>query len=410
MQGLQERSISIGWNGAVMLSGNLIPHLTPVQWHEDLQFLARQVTEQHKNAFHRVSREQFTRAVAALDARLSSLQDYEIVVGLQTLTAMIGDGHTFLATDGSQHVYPVEVSWFGRELRVVRTTPSYAQALGMRLIEINGTGIEDVNSKIQPLIPQAENEWYVLNQSARWLMCADVLAAVGIVAGIVQAPFTFSDDTAQSFTLSIASVAPATVIDWRNVAQTLPLYLQQPGEPFWFTYLTASGTMYVNFRGYNSLAHHAPLLFTAIDSHTPQHLVIDMRQNGGGNYTLARSYLIAEIQSRPHLNSYGCLFVLTGRATFSAAMTNVTDFRRETDVIIAGEPTGARPQGYQENYWLRLPHSGLQASVACRRYKFTDEDVPAVLPDQQIHPNWADYKVGRDTVLEWVLAYAQTSQ
>ena len=107
-----------------MPSDNLIPHLTPVQWREDLQFLARQVTEHHKNAFHRVSREHFTHAVAALDARLASLQDYEIVVGLQSLAAMVGDGHTFLATDGIQHVYPMEVSWFGRELRVVRTAPS----------------------------------------------------------------------------------------------------------------------------------------------------------------------------------------------------------------------------------------------------------------------------------------------
>jgi hypothetical protein len=397
-------------NGATVLSDSLIPHLTPAQWREDLQFLARQIIEQHKNAFHRVTREQFKRAIAALDERVPLLQDYEVVVGLQVLAAMIGDGHTFLATNAIQHVYPVDVSWFGNALRVVRTAPDYAQALGTRLIQINGTGIDAVNSKIQPFIPQAENEWFVLNQSARLLTCADVLAALGIVPGVVDALFTFTDDTTEPFTLPIASVAPAILIDWRNVMQTLPLYLQQPEEPFWFTYLPDTDTMYVNFRGYNSLAHRAPLLFSAIDRHTPKHLVIDMRQNGGGNYTLVRSHLIAEIQSRPHLNRYGHLFVLTGRATFSAAMTNVTDFRRETDAIIVGEPPGARPQGYQENYWLRLPHSGLQASVACRHYKFTDENVPAILLDQLIHPNWADYKVGRDTVLEWVLAYAETNQ
>jgi hypothetical protein len=158
------------------------------------------------------------------------------------------------------------------------------------------------------------------------------------------------------------------------------------------------------------LAHHARLLFAAIDRRTPERLVIDLRRNGGGNYTLVRTHLIAEIQRRPASNTYGRLFVLTGRGTFSAAMTNVTDFRRETDAIIVGEPPGARPHGYQENDWLTLPHSRLQASVACRHYKFTDDDVPAVLPDQLIPPNWADYNVGRDSVLEWVLAYRANAE
>lgn len=385
----------------------MTPHLTAEQWREDLHFFARQIVEQHKNPFHLVEREQFTRAVAALDTRIPLLKDYQIIVELQALAAMIGDGHTYLAIGNIQHMYPSEVFWFGKELRVVRTATAYPEALGACLVEINGIDIEDINTAIQRVIPQGENEWYVLNHSARRMMCADVLATLGIVPDNEEATFTFSDDTGQHFMLDIPSVAPATSIDWRAVAQTPPLYLQHPGEPFWFTYLADSRTMYANFRSYISLEHHARDLFTGIDSHAPTRLVIDMRQNGGGNYTLARTYLIEEIQNRPAFNSHGCLFVLTGRATFSAAMTNVTDFRRETDAIIVGEPPGARPQGYQENYWLVLPHSHLRASVACRHYKFTDQDVPAILPDQQILPIWAEYKAGRDPVLEWVLAYGE---
>jgi hypothetical protein len=86
-------------------------------------------------------------------------------------------------------------------------------------------------------------------------------------------------------------------------------------------------------------------------------------------------------------------------------MTNATDFRRETDAILVGEPTGARPKGYQENHWLTLPNSGLQLSLASRYYKFQDADTPAVMPDHRIEPNWTDYKTGNDPVMEWILSY-----
>jgi hypothetical protein len=33
-----------------------------------------------------------------------------------------------------------------------------------------------------------------------------------------------------------------------------------------------------------------------------------------------------------------------------------------------------------------------------------DEDVPAVMPDMRIDPTWAEFKAGRDRVLEWIQA------
>jgi hypothetical protein len=85
-------------------------------------------------------------------------------------------------------------------------------------------------------------------------------------------------------------------------------------------------------------------------------------------------------------------------------MTNVTDFRRETEALLVGEPTGARPNGYQELTEFTLPHSKLRAFCSILHYRFQDRDSPAVLPDKRIDPNWADYKAGRDPVMTWILA------
>ena len=53
---------------------------------------------------------------------------------------------------------------------------------------------------------------------------------------------------------------------------------------------------------------------------------------------------------------------------------------------------------------MTLPKSRVRVSYSTRYYKFLDEDVPAVMPDKRIDANWADFKAGRDPVMEWILA------
>ena len=84
-------------------------------------------------------------------------------------------------------------------------------------------------------------------------------------------------------------------------------------------------------------------------------------------------------------------------------MTNATDFRRETEALLVGEPPGARPNGYQEQARFTLPNSNLEASCAMLRYRFQPGDAPVVTLDKRIEPNWVSYRAGRDPVLEWIL-------
>jgi hypothetical protein len=132
-------------------------------------------------------------------------------------------------------------------------------------------------------------------------------------------------------------------------------------------------------------------------------LIIDMRNNRGGDYLQGHKHLIARILERPRLNQPDHLYVITGRYTFSAAMSNAAQFRNETRATLVGEPPGEMPNGYQEHRSFRLPHSHLVVNYSVRYYKFLTADVPALLPDTIIEPDWDDYRVGRDPVLEWIL-------
>lgn len=382
------------------------PVLNKAQWHQDLQYLARELPKRHKNLFHTVSREQFERAVAELDTAIPSLQDYQIIVGMLQITAMIGDAHTYVHLPQTFKLYPLSLYWFGKDLRVVRAAPEYKQALGARVVKIGGMTIEGVNARVRSLLSQDENEWFVLNNSPGLIGRPEVLHTLGIVPDVGHAAFTFEDEEGKQFALDIRPVVldPNVNSLWLRAASSEPLYRQKQNEPFWFTYLPDSQTVYVNFKGYGSLSENARKVFQFVDDNPTKRLVIDMRQNGGGDFTKVRSSLIPAIKERSAINKRGQLFVVIGRRTFSAAMTNAIDFRKETNAILVGEPAGERPNSYQENDEMKLPNSGLVVSYLTKYYKFLDEDAPAVMPDKRIDPNWLDYKAGRDPVMDWILA------
>ncbi|HEV2271844.1 MAG TPA: hypothetical protein VGR92_20520 [Steroidobacteraceae bacterium] len=382
-----------------------LPDLTAAQWRQDLGYFGNEIATKHRDPYHFIAKAKFDQSVSDLRQRIPSLKDYEVVVGLQHLAALIGDGHTFLDTRGLYERFPLEVFWFGHDLRVVRAAPEYRQALGTRLVAIGSFSIREVQLRLQQLIPQGENQWYVLDSSAQQVVSVEPLTALGILPNLGPADFTFEDDSGRRFELRIKPVAP-DISDSAEVAgNPVPLPFQHPDDPLWFTYLAGSKTVYVDFRSYQDLKARAARLVAYVAKLPVKRLIIDMRWNGGGDYTKGREYLIYKIAYMAALNRAGHLFVITGRRTFSAAMVNVTDFRRETEAILVGEPTGARPNGYQENYWFTLPLSKLRVSCSMLKYRFQPEsETDAVFPDQRIDPSWRSFRAGKDAALQWILA------
>jgi hypothetical protein len=385
--------------------------LTPEQWREDLRYFSAQLQKRHKNVFHTVSREVFERAVADLDAAIPSLEDHQILVRLAQLAAMVGDGHTRVQLARDFHRYPILLYWFGEDLRVIAVAgKEYERALGARVVAIGGMPIDQVMSRVVTCFPcaEAENDWYVLNTSPAYISLPEVLHALGVVPEVEKARFLLRDDEGEEIELELPAVAvtPGAPQQFRRPAATEPLTRQRPGERFWFTWLPDSKTVYVNFRGYEKLGEKARELFAFVDANPVERLVIDMRQNGGGDFFEGRKNLIKPIEQRPKINQKGKLFVAVGRSTFSAAMVNAIDFRKDTQAILVGEPIGERPNSYSENDEMTLPNSKIVASYSTRYYQFVEQDVPAVEPDRRIDPSWESYRTGRDPVMDWILAGA----
>lgn len=362
-----------------------------VDWIADLDHLSEGLVRHHRQPFHQISKKAFDAKVVELRDRISSLSNDDAIVALRGIAASIGDGHTFVQAPHRPKL-PIEVHWFGNDLTVIRSGPAYRHLIGTRLLTVGDQPVEDLHNQIQWLIPQGENEWHLLARGAELLREPEVLAALGI-----EPRFLCADETGQKVTISLSPSDEQSV-----PADDAPISMQRPEEPFWFLRLAKQNAVYVQFRSYNKLQSNASLLFSELQERPANKLIIDMRQNVGGNFYEGRQLMLLPIHRLGLIS--GQLLVLIGRYTFSAGMANAIDFSRETEALLVGEPMGARPHGYQENGWFTLPNSGLNVSIATRLYRFGPENQPCFNPDQWLKTTYADFIGKRDPVLEWALA------
>lgn len=116
--------------------------MKPDDWHTDLDVLAGGLVERDRDPFHEVSREQFDAAVALLHDCIPDLSDSAVLTGFDRVAAMIGDGHTFVETDQRYRRFPIELFWYGDQVRVVKAIADDPRILGARLVAIGGMDVE----------------------------------------------------------------------------------------------------------------------------------------------------------------------------------------------------------------------------------------------------------------------------
>lgn len=379
------------------------------KWRGDLRFIAEEIPKRHKNAFHLVSRESFEKAITDLDKKISVLDDTQIVFGFTKLFAMIGDGHTSLYWNWAYGEVPMRLFWFGRELRVVKTDENFPRTNGAKIVKIGGIPIEELYKRSQPYISQNETPQFILEANASMLTYPSFLSQIGAAKSNDKAVYEFIDAKGKRFSLELAAVSPDK-IHWIYPYITAPLWLSNEDEPLAFKYLPDSQTVYIQFQSYprrKEFKKFSDDLFAFLDKTEVKKLVFDLRLNGGGDFTRGRDFFIKQLKERKNLTEKGKLFVIVGRRTFSAGMSNAADFRNEFGAILVGEPTGQKPNGYSENRNFRLPNSHFDAAVSTEIYKFAEADTPGLIPDKLIEPDWNSMKAGRDPVMEWILAYPE---
>jgi hypothetical protein len=380
--------------------------LTAEQWQKDLQYLAKELSQRHKNAYHTVSKEQFERAVADLNRAIPSFEEHEILIGLRRVIAMIGDAHTELEPPRNFKRYPLTLYWFGNDLRVLRTSGEYKRALGARVVGVGSLTLADAVERINSLIPK-ESEQFVRYSNASYLPLAEALHALKIAPELNRAEWTFEDAEGKRFSINLAAQPMDARIEWLSTLKEVPLYRQRANELMWTTALPDAGTIYLNLKSYpdaETFKRVSAEMFKLIDETKARRLVVDVRQSNGGDFFKFRTHILKELKNRSQFRQPNSLFVIIGRSTISAAMHGAIELRDEMNAVLVGEPSGSKPNNYSESDEFRLPNSRLQVSYSTRYYKTQDKDTPSLVPDKLIEPVWELYTAGRDPAMEWILA------
>ena len=378
--------------------------LSKAQWREDVAAFADGLPKRHANAFFRQTKPQFEAEVARLDRRLGQLNDDEIFTELQRITNAVGDGHTGVPLPPDRRSLPIRIARFGDDLRIVAAGPGLEKALGAKIVRIGRLPTEAAWARALTLTPQDELPELQQGRAADILTRGVLLHGLGIIPDRAHAVFTLRDDAGRTFDLDIPGLPPGGTAPLTEMTTGKGLAQENPKERFWCRDLPEQHAVYCDFRAYENLGRNRNDMLALIEKSHPAKLIIDMRDNGGGDNTLGYAFLIKPLEALPEINQKGRLYVLVGALTFSAAMNNAAQFQDETKAILVGQEIGEKPNSYQEPRQFRLPNSHLIVRASSLYYKFREHGPNVVAPDKTIIPTWDDVKAGRDPVLDWVLA------
>ncbi|HEX8737895.1 MAG TPA: tetratricopeptide repeat protein [Pyrinomonadaceae bacterium] len=397
---------------------NTVPKLTAEQWQADVRFLGEELPKRHRNAFHRMKREDFEREVKTLHDRVPTLSEDEIVVGLMKIVAKIKDGHTNIIPRPyfRSGIYPVKFYLFSDGLFIQRAAPEYAEMVGARVLKIGNLSTEEAFKTVSPAA-FADNEMGVKNMAPALLSVPEVLAGLKVIddkqklnllveTGGKQKTFEIKP----AGTLDNLFQNPASWIDAAGKANA-PLYLKDQQNLYWFEYDKDRKMVYVQHNGIANktdepVADFYKRVFAFVEANPVEKFVMDLRFNGGGNNGLNRQVVIDLIKSK--INRRGKLFVITGRQTFSAAQNLVNQIEKYTEAIFVGEPTAAHPNHYGDNRPFTLPNSKLTVRASTLWWQDLDprDERFWTAPEIAAEISSEDYRSGKDPVLQAALDYA----
>jgi Peptidase family S41 len=400
-------------------SGSSTPGLTREQrWTEDIDYLVGEMKAIHPDLFHGVSESTFGGAVDDLMTALPGLNDDEILVGIMHLVALISsdgrDGHMGVwPPDNPEavHRYPIRAWEFSDGLFVTAARRPNEDLIGSKILSVDGVPIDEVFRRLDPLVPH-DNASNLRDARTVFLTSAEVLAGIGIAGEPRTMKLGVEARDGGRRTVAIDAVDGKAFADWVGGWELLLpqrpglLFLRDPADAFWLEYLSSSRTLYVQ---YNVVNEHSAQAVNEIEramrEHPVDRLVLDLRNNGGGEAGGYRDLL--RFLSGPEIDRSEGPSVLIGRLTFSAGTSlAVLLERRAANATFIGEDSGGAPNFWADPDTVTLPNSKLRVLIASRYFGIggPNDDRASIEPDLTVSFSSSDYFSGRDPVLEAALS------
>lgn len=379
-------------------------------WREDIAYLATRLPAVRKGGLGEVAPAAWRAAATRLEAEVPRLTDSEVIVGLARMIAMLHDDETRLDFPGGP-VFHFDAQQFGGGLYLLAVPPQDRALLGAQLLAMDGHPIAQVLARAGTVI-DAANPQLQSNSETGILDDGAILHALGITRSDDSAVLTVRTRAGLRETIRLTATGTGLLIWPRILAEQpglahapLALYEQHATRPYWMRVLAARHTVYLKYNqclaggGFGRLANRALALLLA---HPDYRLIIDLRDNGGGDSFPLQLWLYDAVRAYPQLSAAGRLIVLVNQFTDSSG-TSDAQALKDAGATLIGQPPADPRQRWGDIQTFPLPTSGL--TVEYTTHQVFPSGQAAGLPDIVVAPTLAQTLAGDDPVLTAALTY-----
>jgi hypothetical protein len=381
------------------------------------------------------------------EARAGSFTPAQFSLAVAEMAALADNGHSRIAPGGmarSQAHLPCRLYRFADGYYVIRARPACAGLLGAKILQIDGRPVEAIADAMYRYFSGPRNH-YDQYASPFFIESPELLHAAGLASAPDRAKLhvLLRDGTKRDAEL-IADAAnrdgpriwgseflsPQPVEkesdDWQPLIADetfLPPFLRDMNRPFRSEYWEEKGIYYAQFRsnmdqdGF-SIREFMDHLRTDIRAQRPREIVLDLRFNQGGNFTVTGTFM-KELATLT--DSIEHVYALTSAWTFSAGIVSLALLKEHggDNVTIVGEAVGDRMRFWAEGGNLVLPNSLLNISYSTGLHDYTrpctgepgcfwvtyffPTHLETLKPDVLVPYTFDDYISLRDPALEHVI-------
>lgn len=385
-------------------------------WESDMEFWLAEVKKQHYVYRTDALPAEFEQQFQKVKANLKVYSDQRILIELLGLSAMLGDGHTYVLPWGAEAVeakaLPLRFYLFADGLFVIDALAGYEEWVGKKVIQFGTISTDVIMKRVSRFISRDNDQG--VNWIGPFMLSLEGMLQALEVSGNGTYSLTFDRDGQKiTKTFPVVTFQPVRgmpkLIPSKIKTSSTPLYLQNVGQLYWMKSLQNGRTVYVQFNQvandrHESIAQFTKRLDDSIKFLLPEKVIIDVRHNNGGSYELAEPLL--DILQKFKASTSTDLYILTGRNTFSAAQIFISKAERMLNPIFAGEMSSSKPNFVGEENGIQLPNSKAICSISNRYHETIPGDTRhGIEPKIEILLTSIDYFNGHDPVLEEVLKH-----
>ena len=367
---------------------------------EDLEFLKKTLPVKHTNLFAKITRPDFEAKVDAITAKAETLNDETFTAELFKLTVSIADEHTFVEPEFTK-ILPIQFGMFKEGLFVTGIGADNSALLLARLVAINNQSTKNVIALFKEAI-QSDNQSYFDDHLLHFINNPVLLKGLGIINSDEEAEFTFIDQNDKAVRIKLAAIRENNIANADLVFARPNLLPNKTKGNYWLDYDPGRKVLYFNYNECREdedkpFKEFNDQLFTLIETDQPDKIVLDLRQNSGGNSGILNPFI--EKIKDSYLNQKGKFFVLIGKKTFSSAVMNAVELKKNSNAIFIGEATSGNINHYGEVRGFSLPRSKITIAYSTRYWETWKGKKGPLTPDVNVAYSIKNYIQGKDEAL-----------